>query len=637
MLINLLSEKFPSGDATDGQYLYRSLGSFWTQIFQDKNVLRAYTLGMAEELIQSYYKLEEVINQYAIKDIPLYSRKKWQPLIIKKSDFNKTPFVFETDGAIFGVQPDTDNFYQGQVFRFGFPKGVSTAHVYSFTPKEKLVKFGAVANRLIDPSILLIPGSDVILKNGTLYFNTNLFDNTYIPRAKLIGDLNAPVVYVDDNGNTQQDEFIVLWLYHAELDADYLYANFGSVLNIHLPTEESYKTILQAIFNLAVEGPTITALRTAFSAFANAPTVIEAVETVEDIYPDNHYNYVITDKNVYKLALDRAVNTSIEIGGVLYAGDPITNDVKVVDSTIDHAWWHSEITTNKIAFASHVFAANVKRQLFFENAVRQVNLDVTTVYTETGPTTVRRLTFPVLGAPEDVASFQEYINQEDYLSSTGVKIKGNKNTIIDKLQFARNISASTPINPVDFVFNNLFKNNTLLLKLDFYTNSQLQLFFSLLPNVRQYLPSHVYLIIYLQLKLTSDDFGNLNKGLTIPGFDGDIFSVDGSVRLSGARPGDPTTDPEYYKDYKNRMFCVALGPYRNPVPPHEPSAYDEPLHTYNNLDELSANNAVDSNTQAGVRCGTMRTEIPEYITLPGDTQRVRPSTREIPAILLIDF
>jgi hypothetical protein len=113
--------------------------------------------------------------------------------------------------------------------------------------------------------------------------------------------------------------------------------------------------------------------------------------------------------------------------------------------------------------------------------------------------------------------------------------------------------------------------------------------------------------------------------------------VDGSVRLSGARPGNPATDTEYYKDYKNRMFCVALGPYRNPTPPHEPSPYDEPLHTYNNLDALSADNSTDSSTQAGIRCGTMRTEIPEYITLPGDTRRVKPSTREIPAILLIDF
>jgi len=637
MLINFLSGNFPAGDATDGQYLYRSLGSFWTKIFHDRNVLKGYTLGMAEELIQSYYKLEEAVMQYSIKTIPLYTREKWKPIVIKKSEFNKAPFKFETDGVVFGIQPDTDSYYNGQVFRFGFPKETGSNHTYSFTPKDKIAKFGAVANRLIDPSILLIPGGDVVLKQGTLFFNTDLFNNDYIPRAKLIGELNEPSLYVDDNGNTQEDEFIILWMYHAEIDNDTLYANFGTVLDIYLPTTESYKLVLQAIFNLAVEGPTITALRTIFSAFANAPVVIESREVVEDIYNDAHYNYVITDKNVYKLALDRKVNPVIEINAVLYAGDPITQDVKIVDSTIDHAWWHSEVATNKVAFASHVFAANVKSQLFFENALRQVSLDVTTTYTDAGPVLSRKLTFPVLGTPEDVEAFQKYINQEDYTSTEGKLVKGNKSTLIEKMQFNKNVTASTTINPLDYVFGNLFKNNTLLLKLDFYSNDELQLFFSLLPNVREYLPPHVYLIIYLKLNLDSEELQDFNQGLTIPGFGNTKFSFDGSVRLTGARPGNPNTDTEYYKDYKNRIFCIAQGPYRNPTPPHESGANNQPLHTYDNLDELAVDNSTTSSSSSGIRCGTMRTEIPEYITLPGDTQLVRPSTREIPAILLIDF
>lgn len=636
MLVNLLSEKFPAEDATDGQYLYRSLGTFWTRIFRDKAMLKGYTLGMAEELIQSYYTLEEVIQQYSIKDIQLYAREKWKPLVIKKSEFNKAPFKFATDGAVFGIQPANDNYYGGQLFRFGFPKETIGNAVYSFTPKDKIVKFGGIANRLIDPSVFLIPGTDVALKDGTIYFNSNLFDNQYIPRAKLIGDLNTQATYIDDDGKSQEDEFIILWIYHAELDNNDLYNNFGTILDIHLPTSESYKSVLQAIFNLAVEGPTITALRTVFSVFANAPVIIEAEETVEDIYDDAHYNYVITDKNVYKIALDRELNSAIELNSVLYAGDPITHDVKIVDSTIDHAWWHTEITTNKIAFASHVFAANVKSQLFFENALREVYLDVTTKHTDSGPVTVRKLTFPVLGSPADVEAFQNYVNQEDSVTSEGV-IKGNQSILIEKFQFNKNITASTVINPVDYVLSNFFKNNTLLLNLNFYSDSELQFFFSLLPTVRAYLPPHVYLIIYLKLNLTTDDLSTLNKGLNIPGFGDAVFSLDGSVRFTGARPGNPDTDPEYYKDYKNRIFCIAQGPYRNPVPPHEPHVNDQPLHTHDNLDEICVDNSANSNTDSGIRCGTMRTEIPEYVTLPGDTKRVRPSTREVPAILLIDF
>ena len=128
---SLLSENFPAVDATDGQYLYRSLGSFWTQIFQDKNALKGYTTGMAEELIQAYYNLIEAIQQLSVKEIPLLHKEKWQPLTIKKSEFNKTPFVFEKNGAVFGYQPDDSALYANQMFRFGFPKQTGGADTFS--------------------------------------------------------------------------------------------------------------------------------------------------------------------------------------------------------------------------------------------------------------------------------------------------------------------------------------------------------------------------------------------------------------------------------------------------------------------------------------------------------------------------
>ena len=103
MSVEFITKNYPANDVTDGQFLYRSLGSFWTYIFSDKNLLKGYTTGMAEELIQAYYTLTEVINQYSVKDVPILHKEKWYPLKIKKSEFNKTKFIFEPGGAVFGA------------------------------------------------------------------------------------------------------------------------------------------------------------------------------------------------------------------------------------------------------------------------------------------------------------------------------------------------------------------------------------------------------------------------------------------------------------------------------------------------------------------------------------------------------
>ena len=211
MTLDFVSKQFPAKDATDGQYLYRSLGSFWTQVFKDKKVLHGYTTAFAEELIQQQYALAHVLRQYSVKEIDLFNRIKWKPIEIKKSEFNRAPFVFEPSGAVFGKQPVSDPFYADSFFRFGYAKQAPIKNIFSFAPNFKLDKFGAIANRLISPSLLLLPGVDVVIKNNVLYFNVDIFNSEYVPKAEILNDLGEPVTYVDIEGKTQQDELVILW------------------------------------------------------------------------------------------------------------------------------------------------------------------------------------------------------------------------------------------------------------------------------------------------------------------------------------------------------------------------------------------------------------------------------------------
>ena len=632
MTLDFVSKQFPAKDATDGQYLYRSLGSFWTQVFKDKKVLQGYTTAFAEELIQQQYNLMQVLKQYSVKDIDLFSSVKWKPIQIKKSEFNKAPFIFESAGAVFGKQPSSDPFYADSLFRFGYPKETDGKSIFSFAPNFKLAKFGGIANRVISPSLLLLPGVNVAINNDVLYFNVDLFDNDYIPKAAILNDLGEPAVYTDLEGKKHEDQLIVLWVYLAEIDEQALYRNFGVLFDVKLDTTQNYKDLLAALMNLSVEGGTIAALSKAFAAISSAPMVIESSETVEDVYELGLYKYLITDKNTYRIKIDQSFISEIQVGSELEAGKILIDSIKIADTVLSQNWWNKEIKANKLAFPSYVFAANIKYQLFFENDIKLI-----TYYGDpsAAPSTYK-INFPTLGRPKDVKAFQDYINKPE-----------NKSELVRKLGLQLN--KGMPINPMEYVFVNMFKNNTLLLKVDFYTEKQLNDFFLYMPLFIPYIPAHMHLLVYATLRLTADNILNLNNGLRIPGAGDRPFSLDGSVRTTGSRPvilNEDGVDDQYFHDYINRLFCIAMGPYRNNgSTPGDPTwdsrkntpATLEPMHFYNNLDQLAINNASVKDTSPGIKTGLLRTEIPLLVRPAGEPFPRPPTTREVQSILLIDF
>lgn len=596
MTSNFLPQVYPANVATDGQYLYRSLGTFWTQIFQDKSALKGYTVGMAEELVQSYITLAETVNQYSLKEIDVLHTVKWHPLIIKKSEYSRAPFVFEPNSAVFGLQPTTDKLYASQLFRFGYRKQTSSETVDSYVPDFNLSQFGLIADRIIAPTTVLLPGVDVIFKDGTLYFNADLFSNDNIPRAKLVGESGVPVIFTDASGNQIEDEFILLWIYKAGIDADELYNNFGSLFDLRLSSSADYKSLLQGVMNLATEGPTIKALNVVLAGLLGLPVVLENEELVEESYSDDDHQFVITDKHAYRLPRNQTINDNVRPGRLLRSGEQLTEGIKVVDAVIDAAWWRTQLPGDKLALASYVFAASVNQQLFFENKPTRITYSEGSLY------------FPVVGDATDVAAFQRRLNQPAQLSK-----------LLDALGMPKDKDGYTTINPIDFLFSNVFRNNVLLLKLEFYSDAQMQQFFLLLPTIQKYLPAHVYIVMCINQNIVPDELPNLNSCLTITAYNQQLFSCDGSDSLTGKRPGtvspitDTPIDPDYYKDVQNRLFGVAVGPYKN----------NQPLHAPINTDYLSINNAVHS---GGVQAGKLRTYIPENAT-----------TKEVPTILLIDF
>ena len=516
---------YPTNSYTDGTVLYESLGSFWTQIFQERDTLKGYTLSQAEELIQHYYNLLETINSYSVKDVPVFHKEKWFPIAVKKSEYNNIPLLFravnDPEKAVFGPQPSNDTYYAGVTFKFGFPK-TPVAEVYGIVMPDDLAKFSVICNRVINPSVVFVNDVDVRSNGDILYFNKDIFSMAEIPKFSLLDETGQPVYYTTKEGAKLQDEMVILWAYHAEFDKELLYSNFGYVFELNMKNDQFYKDVLKSSFDLFTGGPTVRNVRSLACSFLGVKPVIETQELVEDIYTQDGYRFVITDKNVYKADDYYNVLPEVIVGSPVYAGDVLFNAAQYFDYVHSREWWRNALvpkaaydSSNNItkypemAFPPYLFVGTYSQSLIFKNDFEIVTRSSAGV-----------ITFPVHGTAADVAEFNKTINL-------------NASEIGDKLGLAS--GSSIVLNPLDFLFQNFLKHNTSLIKFNFPSLKETSTFMKFYNVVKDIFPKHVYVMFFFDFDLTQDVVDTLNGKSTVyasTSTTGTITATNGTYNLT---------------------------------------------------------------------------------------------------------
>lgn len=522
---------------TNANYLYRSLGSFWTQVFQDKGVIKGYTKSQAEEIIQRYIDLVETVRNFSIKDTPILHTEKWKPIQLLKSNLNLAPFVFEPDRAVFGSQPESEAYYQNIVFKFGFKKEPNQNIYQYFIGKEfKTVSF--IADRVLAPTKLYLHGSDYVLHDGVLVFNKDIFNDTQLEKYDVIGDDGVPVTFVDQDGVTQQEQSAVIWLYNTEIDVDYLFTNFGYIFDFRLENPDTYRGVLESLFGIIVDGPTVGDIKKLCAIALSTPFILNAIETVETVFSDAAYQYVVTDKECYKVELTSEL-ISLPIGKVLHAGDILTKDVEYYDNgSSANGWWkRTGLIGSRLAFSKNLFLGNYANQLSFSTELELISLDSN-----------GNVVFPVLGHPDDVKRFNQFLNNSSVRKSTLTTHFGLVNP-----------GDTTPFTPLDFIMDNFLKLNVAFIKVRFTSAQEMASFLQFIPLVRDNLPPYIYLIIKLDLALPADTFNSLNGELVKI----DSGTVDGNsdpvywYLNADASDADGFIEPvNGYKDVKTRLFEI---------------------------------------------------------------------------------
>ncbi len=554
---------YPTNAKTDPRVLYDTLGSFWTQVFQEKGTLKGYTLGMAEDLIQKYYDLLEIINSFSAKDVDVFHKEKWYPILIQRSKYNQIPFIFEKDSAVLGEQPNSDIYYGGETFKLGFPKTLSR-DIYGYRLDKEFITCGTIADRVLAPQVLLVNNVDFEIKNEVIYFNQDIFNNSNIPKVDLMDEAGNLLTYTDRNNIVRTDQVITLWAFHASINQETLFKSFGILLDLQLTNNEFYKTILVGLLSMYRDGPTIRALREVCCSLSGVSPVLSDNEVIEDVFEELDANgallfkHVITDKHAYKFDPYYNFLKDIEPGVVVNTGDLLVDAFEYFDAVQQPKWWRSKLfpkisysntnipqANSGVHFPSYIFLGNYEGQLFFKNEIDLLTYDFT-----------GKLTFPSIGSPADNAEFNNNLNTRK-IDDVFVK-----DTIVQKLNLS--LGDTYPIEPLDFLFENFIKNNTAIIKLNFKDVDSLTLFMSIFPKLKTILPKHVYFLVYFDMLLPKEEYENLNACFNVPyGVDEEReVNADGSdstdLGTAGVIYEDGSTG-KHNNDIATRLFTCAKG------------------------------------------------------------------------------
>ncbi len=459
--------KYPQSEFDKPENLLSVMGSFWATTYQGNFFVQDIAQVTGQMANQSHRQLIELVASVSRFSIPLYHQKNWHPLTILESELNTDPSL------IAKYVENSTNLYQATT---GLNYGQSTAtKVYSVAKPAELASVQTIFNRLTEPSVQLTVGLDYTVTADVIAFRENPFDNGLIPKRDLLNSAGEVI-----------DRECVLWLYQGEWDWDTVYEQFGYALRLKLQTSQGYKDFVNAIFDALNFGTSLRAQQQAFAAAFGVPLVIEASERVEAVNTDNDSVNVITDSHVYQFPLGTTVVVSV--GDVVSAGDPLTDLFQIYEFNRGQ-----EVSPNDISaltVGSGLLSSEFSYGLTFENEDTAVDVEMDVAgYT--------KVSWDLGGFVLDVDKFWSDVH------ATGVAKQQTLAMLLDVREnpVGQPTAASLPstINPLQFLTDNLLRNNAWVLKVKVGSELAGGLSFIPVDQIRKIQPPHTVLIVIVEL------------------------------------------------------------------------------------------------------------------------------------------
>ena len=462
--------KYPATDLDRSKRLLALLGSHWSEVYAGRYQVESFLLAWAQEAKQSTLNLLEAQASDNRRTVPVYHIDQQYQLILKESERNESSasILSYGDGAYYGNQPGT-----GALYVYGRPADLGR---HDFPLPAGITEVPAIFNRITAPSAVLLDGIDYTVDpvKGLISFTKNPFDD-----GRFGTTLN-----LDAEGETTDRE-LVMWLFRSGWDLGQTYRHWGYLIGSRQDSSYEYRDLVNAALDGLLEGGTTKNVMGIMSAVCDVPLVKEDREIVEAIFTDNHGLAVVTDKTAYRF---KAGSTAIvSVGDVVERGEALTDTLSI--SEINRGTAPSWLTG--IAVGPEFITPTYKSGLVFLNQ----DVAVTVEYDADGKT---KLSFPLLGDDSEVERFWDEVH------AAGVAADETLANLLDVREDPDTepgpASLPTTINPLEFLVQNLLRNNTFIVRIKTRYLGLNSLDLSNARHIARLIPPHTSCIIVTELE-----------------------------------------------------------------------------------------------------------------------------------------
>ena len=304
--------RVPEGILSSQPVLLGWLGSFWSEVFEDREFAGHLQGARSLRLAQLYLDVMEAASLVDRESAPVFHRERWTPIRLRRSDRNRAAPGFVRIGmesAVVGRQ--TDEVYAGEVFTIG-GLDVSLSGMTAFPAPEGAVSARCIVDSISRPSAVLRRGVDFDVVNGTLLVRSE-FD-------PFSDGSPFPLFSEGDDGAASRggdgDE-AVLWACDTEVDRGFVYSHTGYAVGLETASTEAMKRVVNAVWDAVVEGSTPRSLSALVSAICGVPVALHDGETVRSVVAAPDGTYIVTDRESYRLPRGSRPADGVSEGSVL--------------------------------------------------------------------------------------------------------------------------------------------------------------------------------------------------------------------------------------------------------------------------------------------------------------------------------
>lgn len=476
----------------NGSLVYSWLGSLWTQLFGQPELLRSYCQGLGLNSLQLYLDFMETMKLLDRNAAPVFHRDRWRLLRLRSDARNTGDAVAVKLAGRFvpqiGPQAETP-FLPGAVPEIGGHVPVSGITAYPL-PAGIADILTSITDSVAKPTIILLRGVDFYVED-----NTVIFVNGNDPLA-----LGFPTIEID--GRTE----VALWMADVLVDKQFVYNQAGHVLGLRDVSSEFYARYLKGLWDLRNLGAPVNLVQSGIAAILNEPFILDAEERVDVVLDGAAGRQVITDKHVYNVGSSAVLRPAIVPGAVLHFGDLLTQTIRLYDN----------LDPTRLSAGSE-YGARLRTDVdalflppgFFRAPLRN-GLGATW---ESSPITFEgrdannnpKVKFKVYGADDDVAAFWQ--DFWDYCEA---------HNIPSTSCFPKNLHATLPevegatwgsVVPVEYFLYNYLKANLLMVVIDGDRLSAAgRGAMHILSMLKPALPAHVCLVITERRTIPTDEY-----------------------------------------------------------------------------------------------------------------------------------